>query len=189
MARALLIIDFQNDFTPGGALGVEGGDEIAPAIRGLAATADVVIATRDWHPPDHSSFREQGGPWPSHCVQGTAGAELHPSIAGLRIDATVDTGQTAEADGYSAFENPELARILREHEVDQVVVTGIATDYCVRASVLDARREGFPTIVVEDAVRPVEVEPGDGDRALGEMSTAGARVVPVSDLLTEEGSR
>lgn len=183
VARALLIIDFQNDFTPGGALGVAGGDEIAPAIRRLADSADLVIATRDWHPPDHSSFEEQGGPWPPHCVQDTEGAEIHRSLDGIQIDAIIDKGQETAEDGYSAFESPELARLLREHGIDEVIVTGIATDYCVRASVLDARREGFPATVAGDAIRAVEVEPGDSDRALEEMKAAGARVLPATEII------
>ena len=188
MAAALLIIDFQNDFTPGGALAVEGGDEIAEPIRRLAREVDVVVATRDWHPPDHASFATEGGPWPVHCVQGTPGAELHSSIRDLRIDAIADVGRERDDEGYSGFEKSDLARILREHEVDRVYVCGLATDYCVRASAIDARREGFDVTVVEDAVRPVEVEPGDGERALDEMRDAGARVASSVELLAAAGS-
>jgi nicotinamidase/pyrazinamidase len=183
MAKALLIIDFQNDFTPGGALAVEEGDEIAEPIGRLADEVDVIVATRDWHPPDHASFETQGGPWPIHCVQGTPGAELHASIQDLDIAAIVDVGREREDEGYSGFENSDLARILRDHDVDEVYVVGLATDYCVRASAIDACREGFDVTVVSDAIRGVEVEPGDSERALADMSEAGAQIASSSELL------
>jgi nicotinamidase/pyrazinamidase len=183
MAKALLIIDFQNDFTPGGALAVEEGDEIAEPIRRLADEVDVIVATRDWHPPDHASFETRGGPWPIHCVQGTPGAELHASIQDLDIAAIVDVGREREDEGYSGFENSDLARILRDHDVDEVYVVGLATDYCVRASAIDACREGFDVTVVSDAIRGVEVKPGDSERALADMSEAGARIASSSELL------
>jgi nicotinamidase/pyrazinamidase len=183
MAKALLIIDFQNDFVPGGALAVAGGDEIGEPITRLAEDVDVIVATRDWHPPDHASFETQGGPWPIHCVQGTFGAELHASIEGLPIAAIVDVGRERNDEGYSGFEKSDLAEILRDHEVDEVYVVGLATDYCVRASAIDAAREGFDVTVVSDAVRGVEVEPGDSERALADMSAAGARVATSSELL------
>jgi nicotinamidase/pyrazinamidase len=183
VATALLIIDFQNDFTPGGALAVEDGDKIAEPIQRLSREVDVLVATRDWHPPDHASFVTEGGPWPVHCVQGTPGAELHASIRDLEIDAIVDVGRERDDEGYSGFEKSDLARILRDRGVDQVYVCGLATDYCVRASAIDACREGFDVTVVEDAVRPVEVEPGDGERALAEMRDAGARIAGSAELL------
>lgn len=180
---ALLIIDFQNDFTPGGALAVEGGDEIAEPIRRLAPQFDIVAATRDWHPPDHASFDTEGGPWPPHCVQGTHGAELHPSMQGVEVDFIVDVGRERDDEGYSGFEKSELAERLREREVDRVAVCGLATDYCVRASAIDACHEGFDVVVVEDAIRPVEVEPGDGQRAIDLMIDAGANVATSEQLL------
>jgi nicotinamidase/pyrazinamidase len=183
VAKALLIIDFQNDFTPGGALAVAEGDQIAQPIKRLADEVDVIVATRDWHPPDHASFETQGGPWPVHCVQGSHGAELHPSIAGLDIDALVDVGREREDEGYSGFEKSDLAQILRDRDVEEVYVTGLATDYCVRASAIDACREGFDVTVVEDAIRGVEVEPGDSERALEEMREAGARISTADELL------
>jgi nicotinamidase/pyrazinamidase len=185
MAEALLIIDFQNDFCPGGALAVAGGDEIAGPIKRLADSGrfEVVAATRDWHPPDHSSFETEGGPWPVHCVQGSAGAELHPVMAQIDIDAIVDVGREREDEGYSGFEKSDLARILRSHDVARVFVCGLATDYCVRASTIDACAEGFDTTLVEDAVRAVEVEQGDGDRAIEEMRAAGAKVAGAEELL------
>jgi nicotinamidase/pyrazinamidase len=183
MARALLIIDFQNDFTSGGALAVPEGDEIAGPVQRLAGRFDFVAATRDWHPPDHASFETEGGPWPIHCVQGTHGAEFHPAMKGVRVDAVVDVGQGREDQGYSGFEKSELARILRDNDVDEVYVCGLATDYCVRASAIDACREGFDVTVVEDAVRGVEVSPGDSERALQDMRDAGARTATSDEVL------
>jgi nicotinamidase/pyrazinamidase len=182
MAKSLLIIDFQNDFTAGGALEVPGGDEIAEPVKRLAEEFDLIFATRDWHPPDHSSFEKEGGPWPVHCVQGTHGAELHPAMSGIDVDAVVDVGRERDDQGYSGFENSDLAEMLRAHGVDEVYVCGLATDYCVRASALDARDEGFAVTVVEDAIRPVEVKPGDGERAIADMRAAGARIA-ASDLV------
>ena len=183
MAKALLIIDFQNDFTSGGALAVPQGDDIAEPVKRLAEHFDVIVATRDWHPPDHASFAEQGGPWPVHCVRGTHGAEFHPAMEGIQLDAVFDVGQGRDDEGYSGFENSDLARILREHDVDEVYVCGLATDYCVRASAIDACREGFDVTVVEDAVRAVEVSEGDGERALQDMREAGAEVAASDEVL------
>ena len=175
MPRALIIVDFQNDFTPGGALGVREGDEIAPRINTLAASDDfdLVVATRDWHPPDHGSFVEQGGIWPVHCVAGTTGAELHPALDRGRIDVVVDKGQDRDADGYSAFEATELSDLLREREIDQIVVVGLATDYCVKNTALDGVRAGLTVGIDARAIRGVDVEPGDSDRALDELRAAG----------------
>jgi nicotinamidase/pyrazinamidase len=183
MSKALLIIDFQNDFTSGGALEVPGGDEIAEPVTRLADRFDLVVATRDWHPPDHASFETEGGPWPVHCVQGTHGAELHPAINDVDLDALVDVGREREDEGYSGFEKSDLAQILRDQGVDQVFVCGLATDYCVRASAIDAREEGFDVTVVEDAIRAVDVKPGDGERAIDEMKAAGARVASSDEVL------
>jgi nicotinamidase/pyrazinamidase len=184
MSDALVIVDFQNDFCPGGALAVEGGDEIAGPINALAREFDTVVATRDWHPPDHASFADEGGPWPVHCVQGTPGAELHPELDREPIQHVVDVGSTREDEGYSGFEGSDLEDFLRSGGADHLYVTGIATDYCVRATVLDGRRLGFDVTVVEDAIRAVDVEAGDGERALDEMREAGAGVV-TSDRVLE----
>ena len=176
-ATGLIVVDVQNDFCPGGALAAAGGDTLGPAIAALAERAGTVVATRDWHPADHSSFAEQGGPWPPHCVHGTQGAELHPSVSGLRIDRVQDVGTGPRDEGYSGFEGNDLAAYLRGRGVRRVLVTGIATDYCVRATVMDARRLGFPTQVLADGVASVNLQPGDGDAALAEMLAAGAEVV------------
>jgi nicotinamidase/pyrazinamidase len=182
MSRALLIIDFQNDFTSGGALAVPGGDEIAEPVKRLADQFDHVFATRDWHPPDHASFATEGGPWPVHCVQGTHGAELHPAMRDVEVDAIVDVGVERDDEGYSGFEKSKLADLLHEAGIDEVAVVGLATDYCVRASAIDACREGFDTTVVTDAVRAVEVNPGDGERALEDMERAGAKLATSREL-------
>jgi nicotinamidase/pyrazinamidase len=183
MAKALLIIDFQNDFTSGGALEVPDGDEIARPVRRLAERFEVVAATRDWHPPDHASFETQGGTWPVHCVQGTPGAQFHPAMERVHLDAVVDVGRGRDDEGYSGFERSDLARILRDRDVDEVYVCGLATDYCVRASAIDACKEGFEVTVVEDAVRGVEVTPGDSERAFSDMRVAGATVARSDEVL------
>ncbi len=178
MSRALVIVDFQNDFTPGGALAVRDGDAIAGRIDGLARSGeyDLVVATRDWHPPDHGSFAAQGGPWPEHCVQGTEGAELHPSLDRALVDVVVDKGQDPATEGYSGFEATDLAELLRERGVDQLTVVGLATDYCVMNTALDGLRNGFAVTVDSNAVRAVEVEPGDGQRALEAVRAAGGSI-------------
>ena len=178
MSRALVIVDFQNDFCPGGALAVPDGDAIAARLNDLASSDefDLVVATRDWHPPDHGSFAEQGGPWPVHCVAGTSGAELHHALDPTPIDMVVDKGQDPATEGYSGFEGTELAELLRERGIDQITVTGLATDYCVKNTALDALREGFAVTVDSTATRGVEVEPGDSERALEAVREAGASV-------------
>jgi nicotinamidase/pyrazinamidase len=176
--RGLIIVDVQNDFTPGGALAVPHGDEVLQRINALAESGDyeLVVATRDWHPPDHGSFTEQGGPWPVHCVQDTDGAELHPGLERSRIDVVVDKGQAPGTEGYSAFDGTQLGELLREREIDQVTVVGLATDYCVKNTALDALRDGFHVTVDSTAVRGVDVQPGDSERALDELREAGASI-------------
>ena len=179
MSHALIIVDFQEDFTPpDGALAVPEGDAIAGRINELAAEGrfDLVVATRDWHPPDHGSFEAQGGPWPPHCVQGTPGAELHRDLDRSHIDAVVDKGQDPDADGYSAFEATGLRDLLRENEVTEVTICGLATDYCVLNTARDAMKEVLHVHVLRDAVRGVDVQPGDSERALAELAQAGADV-------------
>ncbi len=178
MARALIIVDFQNDFTPGGALAVDEGDAIAGRVDALARSGefDLVVATRDWHPADHGSFAAQGGPWPPHCVQDTPGAEFHPALDRTLVDAVVSTGYEPELEGYSGFERTDLAELLREHAIDEVTVVGLATDYCVKHTALDALALGLGVTVDSSGVRPVEVEPGDGERALEEIRAAGGAV-------------
>ena len=175
--RALIVVDVQNDFCPGGALAVPDGDAVVEAVNRMAADHEFVVATRDWHPPDHRSFAARGGPWPVHCVRGTPGAELHPGVDQGQIDVIVDKGQVSEREGYSGFEGTELERLLRERGVDAVDVAGLALDYCVKATALDAKRAGFGVTVHRDATRAVEVKAGDGERAVGELRAAGVEVV------------
>jgi nicotinamidase/pyrazinamidase len=178
VARALVIVDFQNDFTPGGALAVPHGDEIAGRINELAAGGDfdLIVATRDWHPPEHGSFVERGGPWPVHCVQGSEGAQLHPDLDASRVDVIVDKGQDPGTEGYSGFEATDLERLLRDRSIDELVVVGLATDYCVKNTALDALRLGFAVTVDSDAVRGVELQPGDSEKALLTLREAGAEI-------------
>jgi len=183
MREALIIVDFQRDFAPPhGALAVPGGDEIAPRLNELARDPRyaTVIATRDWHPPNHGSFREQGGPWPPHCVQDSEGAELHPALDRDQLDAVIDKGQDRDRDGYSAFESPELVQLLREQGVTAVTVVGLATDYCVLNTARDAIREGLSVTIDTSATRAVDAQPGDGERALEELRSLGALVGDLS---------
>ena len=177
-AEALIVVDFQKDFTPGGALAVPEGDRIAERVNELAADPrfELVIATRDWHPPDHGSFKEQGGPWPVHCVQGSEGAELDPTLDVALMDVVLDAGQDPDTDGYSAFDGTALEELLRERGIERVTVVGLATDYCVKHTALDARHAGFDVVVDPEAVRGVEVHEGDSEKALEEMRGAGVTV-------------
>ena len=171
-------MDFQNDFTPGGALAVPEGDAIAERVNELAADPrfELVIATRDWHPPDHGSFEEQGGPWPVHCVQGTEGAELHPGLDRSKVDVVVDKGQNPDTEGYSGFDATNLDTLLRDRGIDKLTIVGLATDYCVKNTALDALSNGFEVTVEREAVRGVDVNEGDSERALEELREAGATV-------------
>ena len=186
---ALVVVDVQNDFAdPKGSLYVEDGEEVVPIInreidRAQAAGVPVVY-TMDWHPPQTPHFAKYGGKWPVHCVRETWGAELHPD---LKVVGEIVKKATGEEDGYSGFsmehvptgERREtgLEQLLRERNVEHVVIAGLATDYCVKETGLDAVRKGFEADVISDATRPVEVEPGDGDRALRAIEQAGVTLV------------
>ena len=187
MAEALVIIDVQNDFTEGGALAVPDGDAVVDALNRLARAYDAVFATRDWHPPDHHSFEEHGGPWPAHCVQGTEGAELHPHLDREAIDELVDKGEERGVEGYSAFDGTDFEQRLRDRGIDSLVIGGLATNICVRWTVLEARKLGSEVTVVEDATRGIAREPADTERALREMEEAGVRIASSQALL--EGGR
>jgi nicotinamidase/pyrazinamidase len=189
---ALLVIDVQLDFCPGGALAVAEGDRVvAPlnaAAERFAAVGNLVVATRDWHPPRTIHFQAYGGPWPPHCVQGSAGAEFHPDLRLPEGTVVVSSGTREDEHGYSAFDartddGLPLADLLRARGVRHLVVGGLATDYCVKASVLDAREHGFTVAVLEDAVRAVNVQPGDGARALDAMREVGATVTASASLV------
>jgi putative nicotinate phosphoribosyltransferase len=174
---ALLVVDVQRDFLPGGALGVPEGDRVLAPIGRLLDTARAagatIVASRDWHPAGHVSFAAQGGPWPDHCVAGTPGAELHPDLD-LTDVRVLDKGTDVAVDAYSAFDGTGLLEILRERGVQRVVVCGLATDYCVRATALDALEGGLDVTVATDAVAAVDVQAGDGERTLAELRQTGA---------------
>jgi len=196
--EALLLIDIQNDFMPFGALPVAEGDQVVPVANALAARFELVVATQDWHPADHGSFAvnhpgsspgdviELGGVqqvlWPPHCVQNTPGASFHSGLDIAPVRHVVRKGVNPHIDSYSGFfENDRqtatgLEAYLREREVTQVVVAGLATDYCVKYTALDGRALGFEVTVVTDGCRPVDLVPKDGERALAEMAAAGCRV-------------
>lgn len=179
---ALLVVDVQNDFLPGGALAVAHGDEVVAPLSGVMSAFEragrPVYASRDWHPANHCSFKARGGPWPPHCVAGTRGAEFAAALALPASAAVVSKASTPDADAYSAFGGTDLAAQLRRKGVRRVIVGGLATDYCVLNTVLDARAAGFEVVVLTDAVRAVDVQPGDGARALDTMRKAGARLEP-----------
>jgi nicotinamidase/pyrazinamidase len=173
---ALIVVDVQNDFCPGGALAVPDGDQVIGRLNALAREAPFVVVTRDWHPPDHQSFASRGGPWPEHCVQGTNGAELHPDIDQSLVDVVIDKGQARDTEGYSGFDGTELEQLLRDHGVREVHVGGLALDYCVRATALDARKGGFDVVLHEGATRPVD--PAAAEEVVDELRAAGVRVEP-----------
>jgi nicotinamidase/pyrazinamidase len=179
---ALIAVDVQSDFLPGGALAVPGADAIVAPLRELASHVSVVVATRDFHPPGHCSFTAQGGPWPPHCVIATPGAALHPDIDAIAY-VIVSKGTDPALEQYSWFDGTGLGDLLRARGVRRVIIGGLATDYCVRATALAACREGFATTVVLDAVRAVDLKPGDGDRALDAIRSAGGRVCTQAEIL------
>lgn len=184
---ALIVVDVQNDFLPGGNLAVAGGDEVVPVLnryievfgnRGLP-----VYATRDWHPPDHCSFEEQGGIWPSHCVADTQGAEFAPGLE-LPANATVISKATEpDREAYSGFDGTDLKQRLVQQQVSRLYIGGLATDVCVLNTVKDALNEGFKVYLLRDAVRAVNAKPGDGERAVREMEESGA--VPIDEGMVE----
>jgi nicotinamidase/pyrazinamidase len=189
---ALILVDIQNDFCPGGSLAVEGGDEVVPVVNELQKKFELVVATKDWHPPGHSSFESL---WPPHCVQNTQGAEFVAGLDTSRIAHTFLKGTDPAVDSYSGFFDNEhklstgLGDWLRAQGVTGVTVAGLATDYCVKFTALDALRLGFETTVVRDACRGVEVNAGDTERAVEEMRRAGARIVESRELLGKGGPR
>ena len=178
---ALVVVDVQNDFLPGGSLAVPAGDEVLPVlnryIEDFVRGGLPVFATRDWHPPDHCSFRERGGPWPPHCVQGSKGARFAPGLALPPSAVIVSKDVAPDQNTYSAFQGGDLDARLRERGVRRVFVGGLATDYCVLNTVKDALARGYRSILLTDAIRAVNVEPEDGRKAEDEMVRLGA--VPI----------
>jgi nicotinamidase/pyrazinamidase len=190
---ALLVVDVQNDFLPEGALGVRRGDEVIPPINRVIdrwqAAGLPIFFSRDWHTPNHCSFKEQGGPWPVHCVAGTRGAECAAARHRPEAATLVSKATQADRDAYSAFQGTGLTDALRRHHVSRLFVGGLATDYCVLESTRDARRQGLAVTVLTDAVRAVEVNPGDGERALEAMVEAGAMLATTNEVLDRMGAR
>lgn len=178
--KGLLIVDVQNDFCPGGALAVTDGDKVVPVINRLLGHFDVVVASKDWHPAASIHFKK----WPPHCVRDTAGAEFHPQLLRGKIQQVFLKGTQDKDDGYSAFEatNVDLGTYLRQADITELFVVGLATDYCVKASALDSAKSGFHTYVVTDAVAAVNVRPDDGAHALEEMKRAGITLLDSSEI-------
>lgn len=183
---ALIVVDVQNDFLPGGHLAVPAGNEVVPVLNRylarFAARGLPIYATRDWHPADHCSFAAQGGPWPPHCVAETSGAAFASALALPAGSTVISKATRSERDAYSGFSGTDLALCLREASVERVFVGGLATDYCVLQTVLDAIREGFACVLLLDAVRPVDVHPGDGAAAIQAMREAGAQITTLEEL-------
>ncbi len=201
---ALLVIDVQNDFMPFGSLPVADGDAVVPVANRLMKRFDLVVATQDWHPPSHGSFasnhpgHDAGDVidlsgvaqvlWPDHCVQNTPGASFHSALDVTRIEHVVHKGVDPKIDSYSAFfdnahrRDTGLREFLRSKDVDRVVIVGLATDYCVLSTALDARGAAFEVVVVRDGVRAVNLEPSDDERALEEMRKAGCTVLDSASL-------
>jgi len=192
---ALLIVDVQNDFCPGGALAVPEGDQvIAPLNRAaawMARRGGLVVASRDWHPRTTRHFKAFGGLWPVHCVRETQGAAFHPNLKLPDGAVIVSKGTGTEDDGYSAFEGrtddgKTLHEVLQAHGVRRLLVGGLATDYCVRASVLDALQHGYEVVVLTNAIRGVNLHPDDSARALQEMQAHGAHLMPTEEALRDD---
>ncbi len=181
---ALVLVDVQNDFCPGGVLAVPDGDRVVPVLNRLLRQGGVLaVATRDWHPAEHCSFAAQGGPWPVHCVAATPGAAFHPDLDLARIEHVItNKATTRDEEAYSGFQGTDLSAFLRGRGIRRLVVGGLATDYCVKATALDGRREGFEVFLLTDAIRAVDVQPGDGDHALAEMRAAGVLHIASADL-------
>jgi len=181
--QALIVVDVQNDFCPGGTLAVDHGDEVVAPLNKLIAIflkrGTPVFKTRDWHPSTTRHFQKYGGTWPVHCVQNTNGAAFHPDLHDDPRIQIISKG-LGDTDCYSGFDETDLAEQLHNKGVEEVLIGGLATDYCVKNTVLDALKEGFHVKALSDAMRPVDVQPGDGDRAIDEMRAAGAEIVESS---------
>jgi nicotinamidase/pyrazinamidase len=183
---ALIIVDVQKCFFPGGALPVRDGNQVVPVlnryIKKFQKAGAKFYATRDWHPFNHESFKEYGGKWPPHCIQGSEEAKFHPDLE-LPVDtAVISTGDKPYVEGYSGFDHTELEDKLKKGHVDRIFVGGLATDYCVKNTVLDALEKGFETILLTDAIRGVNEKPDDAKKAINEMLSKGAKPATVSDI-------
>ena len=189
MHTALLVVDVQLDFCPGGTLAVKDGDKVVPTINRVIAGFEQaklpVFFTRDWHPADHISFKKQGGPWPPHCVQGTKGAGFHPSLRVPTSAVVLSKGDDPTKEAYSGFQGTDLEARLRGLGVREVYIAGLTTDYCVKETATDAVKAGFAVTVIEDCTRAVDAEPGDGVRAISQMRNAGAKLENSSSVIRQ----
>lgn len=185
-ADALIVVDVQKDFCPRGALAVENGDAVVPVLNALIPNFGCVVFTRDWHPPDHVSFEEapefKDKSWPAHCVADTPGAEFHDDLYVPSHAMIIDKATKADEEAYSGFEGTGLADRLNERGITRVFVGGLATDYCVKNTVLDAVRNGFEVGLVVDACRGIDIPPGTVDEAVAEMQQAGAMLIRAEDI-------
>ncbi len=181
---ALILVDVQRDFCPGGALPVNRGNEAVPVLNEwLKIRKFLKIAPRDWHPPSHCSFKRNGGQRPDHCVQDTPGAQFHPDLHAQLIDVIVSKGTDPKKEAYSGFDAPELLIVLRTHDILRLWIGGLAVGHCLKATAMDARRYGFDVFVIEDAVRGLEVRPGDQERARRKMEEAGVVFVRTQEVV------
>ncbi len=187
MPKALIVVDLQRDFLPGGALPVRGGNEVIEPVNALierfSAERAPIFFTRDWHPDDHGSFRSQGGTWPPHCVKGTPGAEFPSSLHVPRGAAIISKGTRSDVEAYSGFEGTDLAHRLTGVGAKELYVVGVATDYCVKNTVIDGLREGFSVTLVRDCVRGVNLRRTDSASAFRSMMAHGARTTTSGRLL------
>lgn len=179
--KALIVVDVQNDFCPGGALAVTDGDKVVDPINELSKQFEAdglpIIFTRDWHPANHLSFKENGGIWPPHCIAGTPGAAFHPNLYFPSVAFLVSKATEPDMEAYSGFQGTGLASWLRQIDVDELVVAGLATDYCVKNTVIDAIKLGFKVTVSLNAIKAVNVNPTDGEAAINEMKSLGVQIV------------
>ena len=183
---ALIVVDVQNDFCPGGALGVKGGDEVVPVLnqyieKFVAAEAPIVV-TRDWHPPDHCSFKPYGGIWPVHCVQASQGGEFHTNLLIPKGTEIISKGVDSKNEAYSGFQGTHLLDYLKNKGVDETWIGGLATDFCVRSTVIDALTSGFKVCLLEDAIRGVNLHVGDSLKAVEEMLNAGGMPLNLTEM-------
>ncbi len=183
---ALIVVDVQNDFCPGGALPVKNGDRIVPHLNQVIAqfedTGLPIFFTRDWHPPDHVSFKEQGGTWPPHCVKNTLGAAFHSDLRVPRNGKTISKATRASEEAYSGFQGTDLENQLRNLHVDTVVVGGLATDYCVKNTVLDGLKSGFRVMVLKYCVKGVNIKKSDSQNSLLQMHARGAVMISSREI-------
>lgn len=181
-ADALIVVDVQNDFLPGGSLPVADGNRIFEPINRIMPLFPYVVATRDWHPREHPHFEDLGGPWPYHCIQDTPGAEFSPKLDLTHVDEILSKGMHPHSHGYSAFDNTNLDERLHAHNVRRVFVCGLATDYCVKATALEAKAHGYETVVLTDAIAAVNLKCTDETGALTEMARARVRFATTEQL-------